>query len=214
MSDISELSSAGHCRTRLVQTAMEVFIAEGYHASVDRIAALAGVAKQTLYNHFPRKADLFAEVIHQATGELLVALGDDGECLRERLTRFGARYREKLLSSAGLGLYRTLVAETPRFPELAAAFYETGPQRTAARLAVVLAEAMRRGELRADDPEFATTILLSMLVGAERNCLLFAGESLPAADPALAGRIVECLLRAFAPEAPQTPPTAARRSAR
>lgn len=214
MSDLSELSSAGDCRARLVQAAMEVFIAEGYHASVDRIAALAGVAKQTLYNHFPRKADLFAEVVRQATVEFLVALGDDGESLRERLTRFGTRYREKLLSPAGLGLFRTLVAETPRFPELAAAFYETGPQHTTARLAAVLAEAMRRGELRADDPEFATTILLSMLVGVERSCHLFAGESTPAADPAQAGRIVDCFLRAFAPEAPHTPSTAARRSAR
>jgi TetR/AcrR family transcriptional repressor of mexJK operon len=214
MSDLSELSCASACRSRLVQAAMEVFITEGYHASVDRIATLAGVAKQTLYNHFPRKADLFAEVIRQATVELLVALGDDGEDLRERLTRFGTRYRQKLLSPAGLGLYRTLVAETPRFPELAAAFYETGPQRTAARLRAVLEEAMRRGELRADDPEFATTLLLSMLVGVERSCQLFAGESAPAPDPAQAGRIVDCFLRAFAPEVPPTSPTAARRSAR
>jgi AcrR family transcriptional regulator len=192
---------------------MEVFIAEGYHASVDRIAARAGVAKQTLYNHFPRKADLFAEVIGQATVELLVALGDDGEDLRERLTRFGARYREKLLSPAGLGLYRTLVAETSRFPELAAAFYETGPRRTAARLRAVLAEAMRRGELRAEDPEFATTMLLSMLVGVERSCQLFSGESSPEPDPAQAGLIIDYFLRAFAPEAPQASSTAARRSA-
>jgi AcrR family transcriptional regulator len=214
MSDPVELASISDCRARLVQAAMEVFIAEGYHASVDRIAALAGVAKQTLYNHFPRKADLFAEVIRQATVELLVALDDDGEGLRERLTRFGVRYRQKLLSPAGLGLYRTLVAETPRFPELAAAFYETGPRRTTARLRAVLDEAMRRGELRADDPEFAATLLLSMLVGVERSCQLFSGESAPVPDPLQAGRIVDCFLRVFAPADPHTPPTAARRSAR
>lgn len=214
MPELPELSCASDCRARLVQAAMEVFIAEGYQASVDRIATLAGVAKQTLYNHFPRKADLFAEVIRQATVELLVALGDDGEDLRERLTRFGARYREKLLGAAGLGLYRTLVAETPRFPELAAAFYRTGPEQTAARLRTVLEEAMRRGELRADDPEFATTMLLSMLVGVERSCSLFSGESMPEPDPAQAGRIVDCFLRAFAPATPQVPSPAARRSAR
>lgn len=214
MSSPAELSCASDCRVRLVQAATEAFIAEGYHASVDRIATRAGVAKQTLYNHFPRKADLFAEVIGQATVELLVALGDDGEDLRERLTRFGVRYREKLLGTAGLGLYRTLVAETPRFPELAAAFYRAGPEQTARRLRAVLEDAMRRGELRADDPGFATTLLLSMLVGVERSCQLFAVDSSPEPDPALAGRIVDCFLRAFAPEAPHTPPTAARRSAR
>ncbi|MEW6164255.1 MAG: TetR/AcrR family transcriptional regulator [Pseudomonadota bacterium] len=188
------------CRARLLLAACEAFAAEGYRVGVDRIASAAGVAKQTLYNHFQSKAELFAEVIRQATSEFLIALGDDGEGLRERLVRFGARYREKLLAPAGLGLYRMLVAETARFPELAAAFYAAGPQRTAARLRTVLEEAMRRGELRADDPEFAVTLLLSMLVGHERSNSLFCGEASAAPDPAAAGRIVDCFLRAFAPE--------------
>lgn len=180
---------------------MEVFVTEGYQAGVDRIAALAGVAKQTLYNHFPSKADLFAEVIRRATAEFMIALGDDGDGdeLGERLRRFGVRYREMLLSPIGLGLHRMLVAEAPRFPELAAAFYEAGPQRTAARLRALLQEAMQRGELRRDDPEFAVTLLLSMLVGAERNCALFSGTPVPFPDPVQAGRIVDCFLRAFAP---------------
>lgn len=200
-----------------MQAATEVFTTEGYQASVDRIATLAGVAKQTLYNHFPRKADLFAEVIRHATSEFMVALSADGEGLRERLLRFGIRYRERLLSPAGLGLYRMLIAEASRFPELAAAFYEAGPQRTADRLRTLLEEAMARGELRRDDPEFAVSILLSMLVGVERNCYLFSGETAPETDPAQAARIVDCFLRAFAPKAPaapETPTTAVRRSAR
>lgn len=194
-----DASAANDCRSRLLQAACAVFISEGYRVGVDRIAEQAGVAKQTLYNHFSSKADLFAAVIRQATAELLVALGDDDEALRERLTRFGMRYREKLLTPAGLGLYRTLIAEMSRFPELAAAFYETGPQQTAARLRMVLDEAMRRGELRGGDPEFAVTMLLSMLVGVERSHRLFSGAPVSAPDPSEAGRIVDCFLRAFAP---------------
>lgn len=193
---------------------MEVFIAEGYQAGVDRIAAQAGVAKQTLYNHFPSKADLFSEVIGQATGELLIALGDDGNGLRDRLTRFGIRYREKLLSPSGIGLYRILVAEASRFPELAAAVYRAGPEQTTARLQTVLAEAMQRGELCTVDPDFAAAMLQSMLVGVERNCYLFSGKPVPEPDPAQAGRIVDRFMRAFAPEASQTSTPAARRSAR
>ncbi len=217
MSFCPDTPAAGDCRSRLVQAATEVFLAEGYHAGVNRIAALAGVAKQTLYNHFPGKADLFAEVIRQSTAEFMVALGDDGEGLRERLQRFGARYRERLLSPAGLGLYRMLVAEAARFPGLAATFYAAGPQQTAARLRAVLEESMQRGELRRDDPEFAVTMLLSMLVGVERSCHLFSGESAPGSDAAQAARIVDCFLRAFAPvtpATPKTPTTAVRRSIR
>lgn len=199
MSVCQDVSAPSDCRSRLLQAACEVFINEGYRAGVDRIADVAGVAKQTLYNHFPSKADLFAAVIRQATADLLVALDDDGEGLRERLIRFGTRYREKLLTQPGLGLYRTLVAETPRFPELAAAFYETGPQQTAARLYVVLDKAMQRGELHIDDPAFAVTMLLSMLVGVERSCRLFSGEPVSIPDPAEVERIVDYFLRAFAP---------------
>lgn len=196
----SDPPATGDCRSRLVQAACAVFAAEGYRVGVDRIAAQAGVAKQTLYNHFSSKADLFAEVIRTATAEFLVALDDESEGLRERLLRFGTGYRERLLSPGGLSFYRMLVAEIPRFPELAAAFYESGPRRTAQRLRAVLAEAMQRGALRRDDADFAASMLLSMLVGAERSHCMFSGEPPPPADPAVAARLVDCFLRAFAPD--------------
>ncbi|MDX9994511.1 MAG: TetR/AcrR family transcriptional regulator [Rhodocyclaceae bacterium] len=191
--------SPGDCRARLLQAAAEVFAAEGYRVGVDRIAAHAGVAKQTLYNHFSSKADLFGAVIQLATQELLVTLDDADLSLRERLIGFGTRYREKLLNPTGLGFYRMLVAETLRFPELAASFYRAGPSETAARMCAVLTEAMRRGELRQDDPQLATTLLLSMLVGTERNDCLFSGVAMPMPEPSQAGKIIDYFLRAFAP---------------
>lgn len=188
------------CRSRLIQAATEVFMEEGYRASIERVAVRANVARQTLYNHFPSKADLFGEVIKQATAALLVTLDGKAEGLRERLLRFGIAFRAKALSSEGLGCYRALVAESKRFPELAATFYRTGPAQTAARLRGVLQDAMDRGELRPDDSDFATTILLSMLVGAERSHFLLSGEPPPEPDPARVARLIDCYLRAFASE--------------
>jgi TetR/AcrR family transcriptional repressor of mexJK operon len=188
------------CHSRLIQAATEVFIEEGYRASIERVAIRAGVARQTLYNHFPSKADLFGEVIKQVTAALLITLDGSAANLRERLLRFGIAFRVKALSVEGLGFYRALVAETKRFPELAATFYRTGPAVTAARLRNVLRDAMERGELRQVDTEFATTTLLSMLVGAERSHFLLSGEPPPKPDPARVAQIVDCYLRAFAPE--------------
>lgn len=188
------------CRSRLLSAAHAAFLEEGYRASVDRIAARAGVAKQTFYNHFPHKADLFGEVIRQATSELLIALDDDGLNLRDRLTRFGSVYRDKALSTAGLGLFRVLAAEAARFPDLAKTVYQTGPARTTARLAAVLQAAMDRGELRGTDADFAAATLMSMLVGTERTRFLFSGEQPPRTNSMRAGEIVDCFLRAFAPE--------------
>jgi len=193
------------CRARLIQAAAEVFVEEGYRASVERVATRAGVARQTLYNHFPCKADLFGEVVRQSTAALLITLDANQQTLRERLLRFGSLYRAKLLSAEGLGFFRILAAETVRFPELAASFYRTGPAQTAARLSVVLKEAMGRGELRSVPPEFAANLLLSMLVGADRSHYLFSGDPPPKPDPAHVGQIIDCYLRALAPEVPPLP---------
>jgi AcrR family transcriptional regulator len=188
------------CRSRLIHAATKVFIEEGYRASIERVAVCANVARQTLYNHFPSKADLFGEVIKQVTVALLITLDNEAEGLRERLLRFGLAFRAKALSAEGLGFYRALIAETTRFPELVAAFYRTGPAQTAARLRVVLQDAIDRSELRSVDSEFATTTLLSMLVGAERSHLLLSGESPPKPDPTQVAQIIDCFLRAFEPE--------------
>jgi TetR/AcrR family transcriptional repressor of mexJK operon len=190
------------CRARLIQAAAEVFVEVGYRASVERVAARAGVARQTLYNHFPCKADLFGEVVRQSVAALLITLDAEQQPLRERLLRFGVVYRNKILSAEGLGFFRTLTAETVRFPELAASFYRSGPAQTAARLSVVLKEAMTRGELRAAAPEFAANLLLSMLVGADRTHYLFSGDPPPEPNPEHVGQIIDCFLRAFAPEIP------------
>lgn len=187
------------CRARLIQAAAEVFVEEGYRASVERVAVRAGVARQTLYNHFPCKADLFGEVVRQATAALLITLDANQQPLRERLLRFGAMYRNKLLSAEGLGFFRILAAETLRFPELAASFYRSGPAQTATRLAIVLKEAMTKGEMRSASPEFAANLLLSMLVGADRSHYLFSGDPPPEPDPEHVGQIIDCFLRAFAP---------------
>lgn len=192
------------CRSRLIKAAADVFIEEGYRASIERVAERANVARQTLYNHFPSKADLFGEVIKQVRQALLVTLDDSDEPLRERLLRFCLVFRAKTLSAEGLGFYRMVIAESRQFPELAATFYNAGPAQTAARLRVVLQEAMGRGELRLADAEFATTILLSMLTGAERSHYLLSGESPPGSDPKNVAELVDCYLRAFAPEASLT----------
>jgi len=203
-------SDPSDCRSRLIQAAAHVFIEEGYRASIDRVAMRAGVARQTLYNHFPSKADLFGEVIKQVTAALLVTLDHSSDDLRERLLRFGVAFRNKALSVEGLGFYRALVAETLRFPDLAASFYRSGPVQTAARLRGVLQAAMDSGELRPDDADFATTTLLSMLVGAERSHYLLSGEPPPDPDPGKVARIIDCFLRAFSPATSATHPTAQR----
>lgn len=53
-------------RDTLIETALRLFCAHGVHAvGVDRVIAEAGVAKATLYKHFPSKEDLVLAVLER-----------------------------------------------------------------------------------------------------------------------------------------------------
>lgn len=186
-------------RQRLIRAAAEAFMEEGYRASIDRIAARAGVARQTVYNHFASKDDLFSEVAHIAAGAILVSLDGDGGDLRERLLRFGAALRQKIIGDEGLAMFRTLSAEAPRFPALAQAFFDKGPGQAARRLTEFLARAMDEGKLRREDPRFAAEMLLSMLEGFDRTRRLLGAPFLPTdQEQERVARIVDCFLQAYA----------------
>ncbi|MEW5893555.1 MAG: TetR/AcrR family transcriptional regulator [Pseudomonadota bacterium] len=185
-------------RQRLLEAACEAFREEGYQVSIDRIAARAQVARQTLYNHFPGKDALFAEVIRHASQSILVTLEGDG-ALRDTLLAFAQAYREKLLSPEGLAIFRTLTAEAPRFPELARQFFRQGPATTRKRLAEYLARAMAAGGLRRDDPDFAAEMLTAMLIDYDRlRGLLDLQTDL--LNPAKTAQVVDAFLRLYAPE--------------
>jgi TetR/AcrR family transcriptional repressor of mexJK operon len=187
-------------RRRIIDAAAEAFCEEGYRASIERIAAKAGVARQTLYNHFPSKDDLFAEVVRRGSAAILVSL--DGEAnVRDSLLRFGAAFRNKVLGAEGIAYFRALIAEAMRFPGLAKSFYQNGPARMTAMLADFLARAMSKGSLRQGDPEFAADMLLGMLNNSERTQRLCGDPPLSTEqESARVVRIIDCFLTAFGPE--------------
>ncbi|CAJ0707688.1 TetR/AcrR family transcriptional regulator [Ralstonia sp. 22086] len=58
MAKTAEILSA---RDRIMETAERLFLQEGFRATgIDRIIAESGVAKMSLYRHFPSKSDLIA----------------------------------------------------------------------------------------------------------------------------------------------------------
>ncbi len=185
-------------RQRLLDAACEAFREEGYQVSIDRIAARAQVARQTVYNHFPSKEALFTEVVRDAIQSVLVTLEGDGD-VRTTLVAFGDAFRAKVLSPDGIAIFRTLTAEAPRFPALAKQFFRQGPQTTRKRLAQYLAQAMKEGRLKKTDPDFAAEMLAAMLTDFDRlRGLMNLQTDLLKSDKT--AQVVDCFLRAFAPE--------------
>jgi AcrR family transcriptional regulator len=59
-------------RAQLLAAATDVFVSNGYHATVmDDIAERAGVSKPVLYQHFPGKLELYLALMERHTDELV-----------------------------------------------------------------------------------------------------------------------------------------------
>jgi AcrR family transcriptional regulator len=144
---------------QILAGAAQVFARDGYEgASMSHIARAAGVSKGTLYNYFDSKAALFAAYVQQQCREkLLFLMGDSILSLppAEALSGIARRMLQMLMSPSGLTIYRVVISEAAKFPELARAFYEAGPARATGLLADWLAEETRRGRLAVADPQLA-----------------------------------------------------------
>ena len=59
-------------RAQLLESALEVFVASGYHAAaMDDIAERAGVSKPVLYQHFPGKLDLYLALLDRSCDQII-----------------------------------------------------------------------------------------------------------------------------------------------
>ena len=144
---------------QVIAGARAVFLAAGYEgASVDDIARAAGVSKATLYSYVPDKRLLFMEVAtlecRRQTDTALEEV-DMSRPPSEVLPFAAERMMDFFLSPFGRGVFRIVVAEADRFPEIGREFWECGPERGRGILVDYFAKACARGELAIDDLRLA-----------------------------------------------------------
>lgn len=144
---------------QVLEGARTVFMRDGFEgASVDDIVREAGVSKATLYSYFPDKRLLFLEVAKtecRAQSDAAVAQVEATEDLREALTSAAKRMSRFFMSDVGMQVYRIVVGESQRFPELGREFYQAGPAQVRSVLKQFLQCAMDAGKLKIDDLELA-----------------------------------------------------------
>lgn len=163
-------------RQMILAVAGESFLKNGYAATtMSSIAAALGGSKATLWNYFPSKEELFAAVLDDATtayraqlSEILDPCGD----IETTLERFARSFLEKVVSPEAIALYRLVISEAGRFPEMGAVFCEHAPRHTRTLLTDFLAGAMERGQLRRTDAALAAHTLLTLLMSGGRQLLL------------------------------------------
>jgi TetR/AcrR family transcriptional repressor of mexJK operon len=156
-------------RRAIVTAAGDLFVAHGYGAvSMDAIARAAAVSKATLYAHFPSKDVLFATIIREACQEGIRVGGFTpaaDQDIREALAGLARRLMHFLMEPRPLAIYRVVVSESARFPELGRAFYDAGPATFRVVFGDWLVSQHEAGRMRVDDPEMAADQFISMLRG-------------------------------------------------
>jgi TetR/AcrR family transcriptional regulator, mexJK operon transcriptional repressor len=182
---------AARKRRAILEAAAKVFLRNGYvGTSMDEIAAMAAVSKQTVYKHFVDKERLFTELVTSTLKEASNSVHDevlhleDPTNLEADLRGWARRTLAKVMQPPILQLRRLVIGEANRFPSLGRTFYELGPGRTIETLTAVFTQLAARGVLRLDDPSHAAEQFswLIMSIPLNRAMLLGDGQALAAED--------------------------------
>ncbi len=189
----------------ILEAAGKLFLETGYGAvSMDAVARTANVSKATLYAYFRSKDELFAAMINC---ECRRHLGDL-QCeefarmeIADALRHLGRVFIRMLLSPKALAVYRVAVGESHRFPELAKAFYNSGPNRWMEGITALMIDADRTGKLRIDDPRLAAEQFLGMLRSHRHLRIIMALEPIPGEEQldAFVDSAVTLFCRGYAP---------------
>jgi AcrR family transcriptional regulator len=144
----------------ILKQARRLFTEQGYAGtSIEQLATVAGVGKQSIYRRYASKEELFKAVLTELGAEV-VALTEQAEAssadpvlaLRETLWALSSTAR----TPETIALYRSLIAEAKRFPE----FAEQSTNRASTKLDCIILRLLRRArENGAIDPSYDETQL-------------------------------------------------------
>lgn len=166
-------------RRAILAVAATSFLEHGYAGTtMSAISAELGGSKGTLWNHFSSKEELFAAFLDEATAyfkrELMTVL-EPSRDLRPALETFAFRFMEKIGLPDSIKMYRLVVGESGRSPEVGQMFYARAPGAVEAILARFLVDHMQAGNLQSGDPIRAARFLLAQCLGSGHQQLLCGG---------------------------------------
>jgi AcrR family transcriptional regulator len=179
-------------REQILQGATRVFLQHGYAGtSMDRVAAQAGVSKQTIYSHFQDKEGLFTALIERVTTRQLQAeIGSEPLQIKPSvlLRQIAQGFLAKRGDQEYISLLRVVVAESARFPELAQLYTRTVIKPAHQQLSVYLGS---HPDLNVPDPEALAQIFLGSLFAFLLSQELLCGnEAMPIENERLINNLI------------------------
>ena len=134
-------------REHILWMAKDVFLEMGFErASMDLVAGRAKTSKRSLYAHFESKEKLFLAIIELVRGLFLTRLkqpADYSDKPAEALVLFCSQYLRSMLYEPSVQMCRISMAESERFPEQSALYFDVLFTQVQTRLSAYLRTTFR-----------------------------------------------------------------------
>jgi len=140
-------------RTEILAAAFACFSERGFAATrMEDVAARAGIAKGTVYLHFPDKERLFIELVSGIASPLLGEIGalaqNEQISARFAVSMFYGLFKREVLETERRHLLRLILAEGPLFPSVSEFYHREIISKGLGVLRILLKRAAEHGELR------------------------------------------------------------------
>jgi AcrR family transcriptional regulator len=149
-------------RRKVLVAASDLMAEKGVSSlSIDQVASMSGVAKTTIYRHWPERTSLIVDAVNAQIEH--VGTPDTGTLRGDLETWWGGLLRSHLSGNAG-NIIPSLVSASVRDPEMAYLLDRIGADRERV-MKVIIERAIERGELSTDyDVETLVGIIAGPIV--------------------------------------------------
>lgn len=173
-------------RMALLDAAAETFVKYGYtDTSLDLIIKRAGGSKRSIYTEFGGKKELFIALVTENANKVLTSLprqNCNGSDLRATLLSFAENVLKMLFTPMNVNLFRMVLMDGNRFPELVGKYFQAGPDKAVIRLAEIFENARQKGEIKISDSKLAAAHLVGMLRGNWFHEVMLQRHPIPGED--------------------------------
>lgn len=150
----------------VLDAAVAAFLEGGYSGTtLEQIARAAGVSTATVFKHYRTKADIFGAIMSRVFGNDDPASWPPVQAasVQDGLVQIGRQYAATIRDAKIRALFRVIIAEVPRLPELGVQLYERGKAPYLQRVEDHLKREVKAGRLAISDIKLATRQFLGMI---------------------------------------------------
>ncbi|MCG1053557.1 TetR/AcrR family transcriptional regulator [Mycetohabitans sp. B5] len=155
-------------REAILDAARALLLEHGADVTTSAIASQAGVAKATLFAHFPDKDDLIDAVIRRESDRTVTDTEYEKSLAMDivpALHEFGIRFVRFINEREIAGWDRLIAAAAKRNPELPKRFFASGPGRGQTILTSLIQDGIKKGRLRECNAVQAADDLAGLWIG-------------------------------------------------